>query len=562
MKNHIDLLGHDVPVDAAASVLIGLSAHIVLNRFELWPKQLFAVYWASVAIYTRHLVAEQGQSLASAIVRTLGLSYIVIATLLVSVTAHRLLFHRLRRFPGPLSCKLTKWTTVSTDLNGLRSRFVDQQHKKYGDIVRTGPRELSINDPSVISAIGGGNSPCQKGPWYVGIHGGKGGRSHSLHSTVNKEDHAARRRIWDAGFSQKALKSYESEIHTKTQQLIEELSSRARKGEVLNIDDWCLFFGYDLMGAVGFGTSFDMLSKGVIDKNVEILETSMAHIMVVSNLPYLSELVRYLPNPMKDFEVWLNMVLKKRIESGTKEDYPDVFAFLLDEDKQSGWKHTWEELVSDAMLMALAGAETSSTVLGLCLFTLSQHPDVLQKLRDELDDVFGKGVPCDDFDDLNKKCPYLNAVINETMRMYPPIASGLQKETPASGLQVQVQGKQIVIPPHTVVHTPTMTMHRDPRYFSPEPNAYRPERWLDHHKNEERFEIKAFNPFSFGPTGCIGKTLAYMEIRLALANLVQTFNVKPTKEFNAKEFEDGLLDIFTTKRSKKMPVTLELRQQR
>ncbi|MCO5586164.1 hypothetical protein L7F22_040103 [Adiantum nelumboides] len=126
-------------------------------------------------------------------------------------------------------------------------------------------------------------------------------------------------------------------------------------------------------------------------------------------------------------------------------------------------------------------------------------PDVLQKLRDELDDVFGKGVPCDDFDELNKKCPYLNAVINEDDAHVSTIASGLQKETPASGLQVQVQGKQIVIPPHTVVHTPTMTMHRDPRYFSPEPNAYRPERWLDHHKNEERFEIKAFNPFPLGP---------------------------------------------------------------
>ena len=89
---------------------------------------------------------------------------------------------------------------------------------------------------------------------------------------------------------------------------------------------------------------------------LQLLIDAMSLIMVVANVPYMSEIARLLPNPIRELEEWLEAALEERKSRGTQA--PDVMGFLLDEDKESGWKHTREELVSDAMLMVIAGSDT------------------------------------------------------------------------------------------------------------------------------------------------------------------------------------------------------------
>jgi cytochrome P450 len=284
---------------------------------------------------------------------------------------------------------------------------------------------------------------------------------------------------------------------------------------------------------------------------------AMSMIMVVANVPYMSEVARLLPNPIRELEEWLEDTLDERQKRGT--DCPDVFGFLLDEDKQSGWKHTREELISDAMLMVIAGADTSSVTMCLCLYHLIVYPEAMSTLRKELESVFGKADPTN-FDKLAKECPYLNAIIDETLRLYPPVASGLQRETPSDsrGMSLNVHGTNIAVPHDVIITTPTLTMHRDARNFSPKPDTFRPERWLKS-QDEEAFNRTAFNPFSYGPTSCVGRTLAYMEIRIVVASIVTNFDMSLDGNFDAKSFPDGLMDIFTTKCTQHLPVRLQAR---
>lgn len=115
-----------------------------------------------------------------------------------------------------------------------------------------------------------------------------------------------------------------------------------------------------------------------------------------------------------------------------------------------------------------------------------------------------------------------------------------------------------MIPADTVVTLPIWSIQRDARNFSPEPLKFRPERWL-HPDKEVRFNKAAFMPFSFGKTSCVGKALAYMELRLVVANLVRRFDFVPADKYDAQKFQDGLTDAFVIQRKHKLPVNVHIR---
>lgn len=101
--------------------------------------------------------------------------------------------------------------------------------------------------------------------------------------------------------------------------------------------------------------------------------------------------------------------------------------------------------------------------------------------------------------------PLLNAVVNETLRLLPPITSGVKRESPGAMIcdRVRVNSSLICsflklyllqfIPAGIACRTPNYTLSRDARYFSPAPDSFRPDRWLDT-KNEEAFNRLAFFP--------------------------------------------------------------------
>lgn len=105
------------------------------------------------------------------------------------------------------------------------------------------------------------------------------------------------------------------------------------------------------------------------------------------------------------------------------------------------------------------------------------------------------------------------------------------------------KGPSIVVPANTVVSTHTWSMHRDPRNFH-KPNSFLPDRWLKEPKGKsEVHNAKAWSPFGFGTTGCIGKNLAYMEMRLVLAQFVMRFDFS-MEPADAQDFRNSIRDQF------------------
>lgn len=103
---------------------------------------------------------------------------------------------------------------------------------------------------------------------------------------------------------------------------------------------------------------------------------------------------------------------------------------------------------------------------------------------------------------------------------------------------------RIWVPEGTGVYVPPYVYHRDPRYFSPDPDVFMPERWLKSKKEDPSVTMNAnaFLAFSAGPANCVGKPLGLLEMRVALASLVQAFDFSFADGWDSDEWEEGLKD--------------------
>lgn len=112
-----------------------------------------------------------------------------------SIVVYRLLFHRLASYSGPVTAAVSKWSAAFIAHRTQRYHAeVCEMHRRYGDVIRTGPRELSINTVEAIQPIYGQDSACRKGPWYD-----LGGTGLNLHRTRDPELHAMQRPFWERG---------------------------------------------------------------------------------------------------------------------------------------------------------------------------------------------------------------------------------------------------------------------------------------------------------------------------------------------------------------------------
>ncbi|XP_045848593.1 cytochrome P450 3A12-like isoform X7 [Meles meles] len=177
------------------------------------------------------------------------------------------------------------------------------------------------------------------------------------------------------------------------------------------------------------------------------------------------------------------------------------------------------ELVAQSMTFLFAGYETTSTALSFLAYELATHPDVQQKLQEEIDVTFPSKAP-PTYDAL-VQMEYLDMVLNETLRLHP-IGGRLER---VCKKDVEIGG--VFIPKGTVVMVPVFTLHRDQDLW-PEPEEFHPERFSK--KNKDSINPYTYLPFGTGPRNCIGMRFATTSMKLALVKVLQNFSFKPCKE--------------------------------
>ncbi|XP_055635297.1 cytochrome P450 4c3-like [Toxorhynchites rutilus septentrionalis] len=177
-----------------------------------------------------------------------------------------------------------------------------------------------------------------------------------------------------------------------------------------------------------------------------------------------------------------------------------------------GRKLTDEEIRNQVNNFMFAGHDTTSSALTFIVFLVAKHPEVQEKLYEEMNRVLADGM----IPTLNPRIlsdfKYMDLVIKESLRMYPPVpyfSRTIDSETEVSG---------VTYPPGTTVSLGVYFMHRNPDYF-PEPLCFKPERF-SFDADQEKRNPYVYIPFSAGSRNCIGQKFAINEIKVALIYIV------------------------------------------
>ncbi|KAL3224791.1 hypothetical protein MRX96_026376 [Rhipicephalus microplus] len=178
-----------------------------------------------------------------------------------------------------------------------------------------------------------------------------------------------------------------------------------------------------------------------------------------------------------------------------------------------------DDITQNAFVVLVGGFETTSNTMALVTHMLVHHPEVQEKVREELLSVVGPdgAITYNTIQNL----PYMNSVIQETMRLYPPAFAIVTREA-----VVDKQYGNFRIPAGTAVMAAAEYIHRDPRHWD-NPNQFDPERFLP--ENKSKINTMAMQAFGNGPRNCIGMRFAHMELRYTFAHILQKYRLEKTE---------------------------------
>ncbi|KAL6304641.1 cytochrome P450 [Sparassis latifolia] len=544
------------------SAIAGLTSHIIFKNYE--PNDLYSLV-AMLAVVPALPVVWLGQlSTPFALLLSYGVYY---GTLLGSIVTYRLSpFHPLSNYSGPLLSKISKLWLVYVTSKGKQYLYVQQLHQKYGPIVRIGPNELSIIDTDLIPYILGSEG-MPKGPLWEGRE-----FSSKRDTAVNRDKkghfigahdfavHAEARKTWNRAFTTAAVKGYEPVIIKRAAQLIDELRQRYAQSEDEQIEvdlaRWLSYCIFDWTGDMVYGGGIELMHEGDKQGYYHTMMSGLYLPALTGHIPWCGRALPYFSfvgKHTKALGLFAYKQLTRRLQEGSVTN--DLFYHLLDEGKEDGNPSTpFSVIMIYAITATVAASDTSGTALCNIMYCVLSNPDCYAHLKEEVDTTFGAAEPVDAVKLASME--YLNAVINEGLRLFPALPTTLQRApTPGSG--PHRIGPDIVIPEGTAVIVPSYTMQRHPRYFSPDPEKFAPERWLAG-KNRPSGGVhntSAFIPFSTGPMNCVGRPAAILALRMVLVYLVQAFDMRFAEGYRPRQWEEDLGDYFSWQKGS-MPVVL------
>ncbi|ORX46274.1 cytochrome P450 [Hesseltinella vesiculosa] len=354
----------------------------------------------------------------------------------------------------------------------------------------------------------------------------------SLFSTRDKKVHKHLRRLISPAFSVKYLNSLEGFFHDTLKAMIHKVDTQlqANNNQPTAIDTWKMWqsLALDIIGTTAFGQSFNMI-ENESHPVPDTISWEMRHSSWAANHPFLVKLLT-LGRPLRSnpliTEFMMN-VIRERSESGTRRN--DILQILLDTKDASDPNDRLSDIsiITETILFLIAGSETTSNTMGFAILELLRNPSALKCLQAEVD---GLELPDDGVfrHDQVKSLPYLNAVINETLRLDAIAASGIERIADRD----VVLGGTIFVPKGTMVIANVYDAHLNEKYW-PNASKFEPERWLPGAPVPPAND--AFFPFSTGSRDCIGKAFARKEMQLGIASFIRRFNIEPI----AEEMEDA-----------------------
>lgn len=317
--------------------------------------------------------------------------------------------------------------------------WIQNLHIKYGVVVRYSPNELSYTGAQAWKDIYGYQRGRNENPKDLKFYTPSKNGAPSL-AILDVEEHTKIRRAIAPAFSDRALKQQEPLFRRFADLLISNLRKAVtdEPGTAVNMVKMYNFTTFDIMAELTYGESLGLLEKSEYTPWVDLVFKSISVIpliQITEYYPILKRLFEMLePESLKKIRVSHHKHsadrLNKRLAKGSNQ--PDIWNLVTAEGNESkDVLLTVPQMQSNAELFMTAGTETTATLLSGLTYLLLVNPDKLQTLVAEIRGAYASDTDID-FDSL-ARLKYLNACIEEGLRMYPPIPSAFLRITPEGG---------------------------------------------------------------------------------------------------------------------------------
>lgn len=322
------------------------------------------------------------------------------------------------------------------------------------------------------------------------------------------------RKLAQPAFHRDSLHGFASDMVGATSDLIERWRREdVCSGKPFDLHEEMMRLTFRIVGKTLLGTDLEADARDFGDSLNVALKWANEYVESIVRVP------PWVPTPknlrFRKAQSVIEGVVRRVVDErrSAKQAKRDLLGMLMAAtDADTGDRMSDRQLMDELLTLTLAGHETTSNALSFAIYLLSRHPDVARRVREEEAKVLGGRAPS--LEDL-QAMPYMRAVIEETLRLYPP-AWIVERMTLEEDV---ILGR--AIPKGSIVAVSPYAMHRNPRYHA-NPEGFDPGRFLTPDPSRPKL---AYLPFGGGPRTCIGNAFAMMEMQIILPMLLSKFDL-------------------------------------
>ncbi|EUC43354.1 hypothetical protein COCMIDRAFT_101081 [Bipolaris oryzae ATCC 44560] len=439
---------------------------------------------------------------------------------------YALFLSRQRKIPGPFLARITGLWEMKKVMDGDIHKTMIKLHEKYGPIVRVAPNRYDFNTLEATKTIYRIGNAFPKSKYYVPF-----GPQHesNLFNELENDTHRAMKRQLASLYSMSTLLSYEATVDNQTAIMRQKLENFAATGELVNIPKFLQYYAFDVIGMITLGSSMGMMEANAdVNGICATLDAAFRYTSVMGLFPtfhpWLVSLMGALgarsPTSQLDNFVMEKMALhlhEAAQADGSKKSATFLSKMLALRDQGKGTDR--DVRVCIGMNIA-AGSDTTAISLSSIVYYLYTNPNVLERLRQELDaqSKAGRLSNMASYQEA-QEIPYLLAVIKEALRLHSAVGTQLTRVVPKGGCVIEGHH----FPEGAEVGVNGWALHYNKEVFGEDVYAFRPERWLEGDKTNTALP-ESF-AFGQGSRSCIGKNISILEMSKAIPQVVQNFDI-------------------------------------
>ncbi|XP_031628928.1 probable cytochrome P450 6d5 [Contarinia nasturtii] len=331
------------------------------------------------------------------------------------------------------------------------------------------------------------------------------------------------------------------------------LDNLANKNQLLNVHEISASHATNVIASVAFGIDVDTITNPNNDFRVygrKVFEASISNSIRLSFnfiAPKLMNLLR-IKSVSQQVENFIFSIVKQNLEyrennNVTRKDFFQLLIQLrntgtvqLDDQwetvikaDESQKSMSLKEIAAQSYVFYIAGFETSSTTLTFCMYELAKHPEIQQRVHNEIDRILEKHNGCINYESVTEM-KYLEACIDETLRRYSIVP--ILNRTCMN--DYQIPGTNKIIEKGTEVFIPAYALQMDEQYYE-EPTKFKPERFLE--EGAKNHVTKPYIAFGDGPRNCIGMRMGKMQTKVGLVLMLQKFKYEMDAKHMGQDME-------------------------